>query len=455
MKADRVTSKGFYLLVTFCAAGLLSGASPRSKKNLDTHFSNGSSYESAVSADGQYVAFESVATDLVDGDDSGTQHIYLRDRLSGVTRRITGHLDGTPLKRDCYLDGMSSDGRYILFSTGADDVIAEPTPPGHDPEYRFDGYVYDRDTGKIELVTVTPAGKRNLSMAFTSEISTDGRFVTFQAWSNWDADSRNSWGQFYVRDRQLAKTFRITNGFDGGPTQGGDSLGGSISADGRYVVFSSAATNLTPNATRGFMNVFLHDRELGKTYLISKSQNETPANGHSVAPVISGNGRYIAYYTYSTNMIADDTNENVDVIIYDRSTQTTTGVLTSQGGVGGGWPYRHKDNAFSFDGSKFFFLSYFPFVSDDTNDWSDVYSYDLASRAVKRISVGPSGVQGNFGACRNAISTDGRFVSFANASTNFIPGDNAPDHYEVYVRDLQTGTTELISVPLAPGMFGL
>ncbi|MBI2605519.1 MAG: PD40 domain-containing protein [Deltaproteobacteria bacterium] len=408
-------------------------------------FSDGNSYSSVVSADGRWVAFESDANNLVPGNGDSQQHIYLRDRQSGSTRRITNRLDGKPADQPCNLNGMSSDGRYILFDTYARGLVDLPDPPNHDRDYWQDGYVYDRLTGKTELVTITPTGKRNLSMVFTQAISPDGRFVLFYAWNNWDEDYNRGTEQVYVRDRVLGTTERVSLAFDGGATNR-HSIANSISADGRYVVYSSEASNILPNDKNEFHDVFLYDRQLAKTYLVSKTSEDVSGNGHSVGGLISPDGRYVAYYTMASNIIAGDTNEITDVAIYDRETGQTMGVLTSRGGAGGSWPFRAQD--FAFGGGKIFFSFCQDLAPGDTNKTCDIYSYDLLSGEIRQESLGPGGIQGNseWGPALYSVSPDGRFLTYAIDSTNFVPGDTFAN-FEVYFRNLMTGDFELISQP--------
>ena len=214
----------------------------------------------------------------------------------------------------------------------------------------------------------------------------------------------------FVRDRKLHKTTLVSISTAG--VQGNsDSTVPAISADGRYVVFVSDATNLVAGDTNGYGDVFVRDRKLHRTYRVSVSTAGLQANSDSYQPSISANGRYVAFSSNATNLVAGDTNLVEDVFVRDRTLHKTTRVSVNSAGVQGN--DTSFDASITASGRYVAFDSYASnLVATDTNGYEDVFLRDRTLHKTVRVSLDSSGVQGNANSFGGSISANGRFVAF-------------------------------------------
>src|SRR3990170_4575657 len=232
----------------------------------------------------------------------------------------------------------------------------------------------------------------------------------------------------------------------------GDAISGypAISGDGRYVAFRSAASNLVPGDDNAVQDIFVHDRQTGATERVSVTSAGGQATNYSDEPAISGDGRYVAFRSPATNLVAADTNALSDVFVHDRQTGATERVsVTSAGGQGsGGHSY---EPSVSDDGRYVAFRSRATnLVAGDTNGTDDVFVRDRQTGVTVRVSVDSSGVQGNGGSYEPSVSGDGRYVAFRSVASNLVPGDDNAVQ-DIFVHDRQTGATERVSVTSAGG----
>ena len=222
----------------------------------------------------------------------------------------------------------------------------------------------------------------------------------------------------------------------------------SISADGRYVAFDSAASNLVAGDTNGYTDVFVRDRKLHKTTLVSVSSAGIQANGDSYSPSISANGRYVAFYSYASNLVSGDTNGYTDVFVCDRKLHKTYRVSVSTAGLQGN---NSSDlPSISADGRYVVFASDASnLVSGDTNGYTDVFVRDRKLHKTYRVSVSTAGLQGNDPSgsivAPSFISANDRYVAFASDASNLVSGDSN-GYTDVFVRDLKLHKTTLVSV---------
>jgi Tol biopolymer transport system component len=263
----------------------------------------------SISADGRYVAFHSDASNLVPGDTNGTWDIFVHDRLTGQTTRVSVASDGTQGNNGSGDPSISADGRYVAFTSEASNLV-----PG-DTNGTWDIFVHDRVTGQTTRVSVASDGSEGYGSSFSSSISADGRYVAFSSWaSNLVPGDTNGWADVFVHDRVTGQTTRVSVASDG--TEGNHvSLLPSISADGRYVAFSSWASNLVPGDTNEVQDIFVHDRLTGQTSRVSVASGGTEGNGASEFPSISADGRYVAFYSAASNLVPGDTNGTWDIFV--------------------------------------------------------------------------------------------------------------------------------------------
>jgi hypothetical protein len=410
-----------------------------SKSSAGAEGNGDSTYPSISSDDGRYVAFQSAATNLVagDGDTNGKTDIFVRDRNTGSTYLVSKNSGGVEGNGDSGNPEISADGRYVTFESAANNLVTGDT------NSVTDVFVRDRTTGTTTRVSRDSAGVQGNGLSLDPSISDDGRFVAFgSAATNLVSGDTNGERDVFVRDRQTGTTTKVSKSSAG---VAGDALSGtpSISADGRYVVFESTATNLVSGDTNAKFDVFVRDRQTGTTTRVSKSSAGAEGNDISEYPTISADGRYVTFESDATNLVSGDTNGAVDVFVRDRQAGTTTRVSKSNAGVEG--DDASLNPAISSDGRYVAFHSIATnLVSGDTNGNSDIFVRDRQTGTTTRVSRDSAGVEGNDDSYTPSISADGRYVTFESDATNLVSGDtNAM--YDIFVRDRQTGTTTLVA----------
>ena len=286
----------------------------------------------AISPDGRYVLFVSDAPNLVAHDTNRADDIFVRDRITRRTTRVSVSSRGRQANGVSGNPALSADGRYVAFSSSASNLVRGDT------NRQPDVFVHDRQTGKTVRVSVSSAGRQANFASEEPALSADGRYVAFAtAASNLAPHDTNGLENIFVRDRRTGKTTRVsvTSGdgqATGSPTHTG-SNGPSISGDGRYVAFHSDASNLVPGDTNGVFDIFVRDRLVGETSRVSVSNTGAQANADTFGGgSISADGRYVVFGSRASNLVADDTNDTMDAFIHDRVAHTT--ILASRSSSG-------------------------------------------------------------------------------------------------------------------------
>ena len=208
----------------------------------------------------------------------------------------------------------------------------------------------------------------------------------------------------------------------------------TISSDGRFVAFHSFATNLVAGDTNSSSDVFVHDRQTGATTRVSVDSSGVEGNGNSFSPDISDDGRLVAFYSFATNLVTGDTNNAPDVFVHDLVSGVTERASVDSAGVEGNG--RSLLPAISRDGHFVAFYSLATnLVAGDTNGSDDVFVHDRQSGATVRVSVDSGGTQGNGSSLRPAISGDGCIVTFDSSASNLVAGDTN-NTSDVFAHDL-------------------
>lgn len=308
-----------------------------------------------------------------------------------------------------------------------------------------------------ELVSVNLSGSYPVGGAGWAGVSADGSVVAFASGSSdLVAGDNNGVSDIFVRDRHTGQTTRVSVASDG--TEANDNSTGwtpgpALSADGRFVAFSSFASNLVPGDTNGVQDVFVHDRQTGETTRVSVASDGTQGDLPSLLPGISADGRYVAFYSSATNLVPGDTNRLRDTFVHDRLTGQTTRVSVASDGSQGefyrDWsPIVESAPSFSADGRYVAFLSLASnLVPGDTNKGGDVFVHDRVTGVTSLVSASLSDEPGDLGSLTPALSADGRYVVFASTATDLV-ADVPPTSSalpSVYVRDLQANSTRLVS----------
>jgi cold shock CspA family protein len=408
---------------------LAQGATPTTKRvsvRSNGTQANGSSYRQAISGNGRFVAFDSGARNLVAGDSNGVHDVFVHDRETKKTKRVSVRSNGTQADEGSYSPAISGNGRFVAFSSYASNLVAG------DSNGSWDVFVHDRKTKETRRVSVGSDGAQADAYSDYPAISGNGRFVAFisLATNLVAGDSNGAWDVF-VHDRETKETRRVSVGSDGAQADGYSNVP-TISGNGRFVGFESDATNLVADDTNGVTDVFVHDRETNETKRVSVGSNGTQADGGSSLPAISGNGRFVAFLSGATNLVAGDTNEDFDVFVHDRETNETkrvsVGLNGAQAESGSSMP------AISGNGRFVAFESFAAnLVAGDTNGSADVFVHDRETNQTKRVSVRSNGAQGDGDSYAPAISGNGRFVAFFSFATNLVAGDTN-NRSDVFVR---------------------
>jgi Tol biopolymer transport system component len=266
----------------------------------------------SISANGRYVAFDSAASNLVGRDTNDSTDVFVRDLARGVTRLVSASSTGVQGNGSSINPSISADGRYVAFESDASNLTAA------DANGTRDVFVRDRFRRVTRLISTSSSEEQALDASFAASISGDGRFVAFESFaSNLVGSDANGVRDVFVRDRTRGTTRRMSVSSSGVEADL-DSHLPSISADGRFVVFESTATNLVAGDTNGFSDVFRRDRADDVTRRMSVNSDGLETDGDSFNPVISGDGHQVLFESDATNLVSPDTNDSFDVFVRGR-----------------------------------------------------------------------------------------------------------------------------------------
>lgn len=388
-------------------------------------------YPPSISADGRYVAFSSTCSTLVSGDGNAKLDVFVRDRIAGTTERVSVSSTGVE-GNDACVEGpvISADGRFVAFCSKATNLV------DGDTNGKTDIFIHDRVSGTTELINVSSSGEQaNFESRMPPSISADGRYVVFYSEAtNLVTGDVNGKGDAFIRDREADTTELVSISSTG--IQGNDPSGvfTSISADGRFVAFESYATNLVSVDNYVHPDIFIRDRINGTTERAINPTTEEIVYGMTLAPSLSPDGRYLTFSSTANYLVPSDTNNKYDIFICDRTTGEIKIVSISSTGESGN--DQSYDSTTSADGRYVTFYSYSSnLVPGDTNGGPDIFRRDMVKGTIERVNVSSAGIQAN-GRIYFHFSTseDGRYVAFNSDASNLVPDDTngKPD---IFVRD--------------------
>jgi Tol biopolymer transport system component len=318
-----------------------------------------------ISSDGRFVAFESSATNLVAGDTNGVQDIFVHDLLTGTTVCANVASSGAQANSDCFDVALSGDGRHVVFTSYATNLVTPDINPTRDV------FVHDLVTGTTVRANADVNGSPGLRASAYPSISHDGRFVAFGSDARLVGEDTNRVWEVYVRDLVAGTTERVSVATDG--TQGNNASSyPSISADGRFVVFETLATNLALGDTNADWDVYVHDRLTSTTAACSVTGKGSVGNGSSYATLISANGERVVFKSTATDLVPGDANMQQDIFVHDLVSGTTQRAsIATDGAEADG---HSSQPAISGDGKHIgFFSTAANLVPNDTNDEADVF----------------------------------------------------------------------------------
>ena len=432
------------LVAGLCAlsgSAVLAQTTTRVSVNSSGAQANGVSGNPVLSANERYVAFQSLATNLVPGDTNGVGDVFVRDLLAGTTTRASvdsAGVQGNGASSTLLAPAISADGRYVAFSSVATNLVTGDT------NATYDVFVRDFQTGATVRASVDSAGVEGNGLSNSPAISADGRYVAFASTAtNLVTGDANGTLDIFLRDLQTGTTTRVNVGPGG--AEANDGCGQpTISADGRYVAFWGHATNLVPLDTNGVVyDAFVRDVQAGTTIVVSVDSSGVQGDVGGRNPGISADGRFVAFASVSSNLVAGDTNGFFDIFVRDLQLGTTTRVsVDSSGAQADG----NSDHASPPMGNRYvvFRSEAENLVLQDTNEVGDFFMHDLQSGVTIRESVTHAGGQangdsgGSIAANAEMVSADGRYAVFQSSSTNLVPGDTN-GVVDIFLRDLDGG----------------
>ena len=312
---------------------------------------------------------------------------------------------------------VSADGRFVAFVSFATNITAG------DLNTKADVFVRDRQAGTTELVSVSSGGVQGNFNSTNPSISADGRFVAFQSSANnlVPMDTNNK-SDIFVRDRQAQTTVIASHPLVGVLGGDGDATDPEISANGKFVAFTSDSTNLGSDPGP-FSDVFVRGLDVALLSAISVPVGAVPSNGASTQATISSDGSRVAFTSAASNLVAGDLNTKTDIFVRDRTSSTTFRASVKEGGgeaTGGD----SSAPSISGDGNRVAFQSaavdLTPF---DTNGKLDVFVRVIDGQQTFRLSLGLELTPANNDSLSPAISNDGQYVAFASDANNLVPGD--------------------------------
>jgi TolB protein len=396
----------------------------------------GSEVGVSLSADGRYLAFSSGASNLAAEQDP-VQDIFVRDRVSRTTELVSVNSSGIPSDGISIDPAISADGKYVVFTSDATNLVPgdtnqcfyglldETSRPGDCPDI----FVHNRETGLTERVSVSSVGEQADDQSFAPAISADGRYVTFVSRAGNLIPNDSNWSGLFIHDRQTGITERILNA----PAAKGHY---SITPDARFIAYTGLS--------HGRYSINVYDRQTGVNELISVPRPGRSLDGDCINPVISADGRFVAYTSSATTLVAGDTNFRRDVFVHDRLTRVTERVSVSSAGAqanGDSTPgFFSSWVTISADGRRVAFSSsatnlapgdtntcavqfYYSFLSP--GQCPDIFVRDREAGTTTRVSLPFSGAEANNASYRAVMSSDGNVLAYLSLATNLVPGDTS------------------------------
>ena len=421
------------LLAGSGAAALAAGTTTRASLSPAGNQGNGNSSEPAIALDGNQIAFSSTATNFATGDGNSRSDIFLRNLSARTTTLVSANRIGRSGNGGSFDPAVSETGRFVVFWSDASDLVTGDT------NGRSDVFLRDIGTKTTYRVSVNSNSQQGNGDSRFESISRDGSFVAFaSAASNLVPGDTNQAYDLFVRDRRADRTLRVSVDSRGQQANGA-SLDAILSGDGRYIAYSSEASNLVSGDTNGVQDVFVHSISQGRTLRASVSTSGTQGNRLSYPLAVSSTGRYVVFTSASSNLVAGDTNGVSDIFVRDITTNRTERVSLGSNGQQGN---RGSDVAGISPGGRWvaFRSMATNLVTGDTNFSTDIFLRDRANGTTQRVSLSNSGGQGNAACFDVAVADDAKRIAMACDASNLVSGDTN-GRSDIFVRTGTPGTT--------------
>ena len=376
-------------------------------------------FDPSASDDGRYVAFTSYSPSIVPGDDNGTSDVFLHDVTTGVTKLISRNAAGAPANDGSGNAALSANGKFIAFSSQATDL------PGATEAVGGLVYRYNVATGKITLVSKAHTGGLPNQSVLSNAISSDGRYVTFTTLShNIVRGDHNQRGDVFRYDAATNTTIKVSQTLTGAEPNK-DSTFGAISANGRYVAYTSAATNMDPAGTPAGGGAYLYDTQTGTTTLVSHGSDGIARA--ATATGVSDNGKIVSMHSGSNSLAPGDTDKSFGVFFWNAATDQVKLVTTARPE----WPNGVNASSTGVSGNGRY-LSFDAGPADNLTS-TDVYLFDRQTGLTTKLSVTPAGADVLRSSRSSNVSHNGKHVAFGSLATNLAPGDTQSGCTDIFL----------------------
>lgn len=395
------------------------------------------SIEPSMSANGRYVAFTSIASDLVTGDVPGTLDVFLLDRQTGRIRRAPMPAGNVARTQPSLSEpSISANGRWVAFS------YREPPPPNTTVSLptRLNIVLWNvRDDASVFVVTRV-RGLPVLVPGRQPSLSGNGRYVAFTTTKDMPGDEAEGDDDVVRWDRETEQLVLVSGGFSGEQISGvADSP--SISADGNLVAFASDGGDSVVDADTGpGFQVYVRDIEAAQTRQVSGTPDGRPPRGEATEPAISGNGRYVAFASAASNLTGEGAGGVFRRDLQSSTTQMVSVTPLDQASIGAS-----LQPAISEDGNFVAWTSRATDLVPETAGRiapvavarfpSEVYLRDMTLGETVLVSVSLDNAGGGGQSFQPAVGGSGRFVAFASDSPQLVSSDDNKT-YDVFLRDL-------------------
>lgn len=369
-----------------------------------------------VTPDGRWVVFRSYANNLVPGDTNNAPDTFVRDRQSGVITRVSVSSAGVQGNDFSYAGFPTADGRYIGFGSEARNFAAGDT------NGFIDAFLHDRQTGQTVCISTSPAGTPGDRASAFLGWAGDRFGLILSTSTNLVSGDTNNVQDGFAYDRQSATLTRVTLG-PGGVQANHDTTSLALSDDGRWVAFTSLASNLAPGDTNNRFDVFLHDRQSTDTLMLSRSASGAIGDANSGAVAISADGRYVAFSSSASNLVPGDSNGVNDIFLYDRLSGSLQRISELPGVQANGFSSAAH---FTPDGGAVAFITAATnlFPNDNNQRW-DIVLRETSSGQIRLLSRGAGGVQGDADHGTGNFCAQRACYVFSTSASNYAAGTPA------------------------------
>lgn len=387
----------------------------------------------SVSHDGNIIVFGSEANNLTPRHLGDHEDIFAYDKKTKQTELISKGVNGELANSYSWGASVSADGRYVAYQTQATNIVPGVKEMCGTRPTCINAIVHDRLTKHSTLVNVNSQGVRmGMSWQQVPVISANGNFVVFGSASLISPGDINDDNDVMVRDlRRKTTTLASVDNNNRTAEDPWPNPTYTISGDGRYVAFSSSAP-LSSDDINNDSDIFLRDLHTNKTTLVSVDKNGQPlAESDASQPVLSSDGRYLAYASWAPGVVESDTNNRSDIFLRDLQTLKTTRISVASNGTQAN--DASYEPSISADGRYIIFHTYANnLVPADTNESKEIVMHYRDYGLTRRVGVGPGGRPASDNGYHGSVSGDGKTVVFTSWATNLTPTPLREWIYNVY-----------------------